>query len=369
MLPAVHLQGNPYHSVLLQNSQSPGSVPLMTLAPYPHHSRNSNNRLNRPTTYPNSHHPLGQNTQISSHTHYSSFSQHSEPVISRPCSGSLNRLPSPVYNTLQSSSSHITGMVPSQIKRESPQNPRHSNSFSPRQYAHTSSSSYPAAVHQYSNGLLSPSNKGYPTNNPKYICNRAPDPAPGGHILPNAASPGPIPATTPVRVFQDDNGIQWISFEYSRDRVKIIYAIRCDIDNVNINALSDEFKLENCVYPRAYCKEEDYKGNRLVYETECNTVGWALAKLNQILRGKRGLVQRAVDSWRNSNQDPRFRSRRVRRLAKMMNRQYGLAITHPPRASLLQTPAASVLPTIPTHPPASGTPFKDSSFRAATEGP
>ncbi|KAL1999114.1 hypothetical protein VTN02DRAFT_5022 [Thermoascus thermophilus] len=137
---------------------------------------------------------------------------------------------------------------------------------------------------------------------------------------PNAA-PGPIPATTPLVVRQDSNGVQWIAFEYSRDRVKMEYTIRCDVESVNLNDLSHEFKTENCVYPRAICSKEQYRGNRLVYESECNEVGWALAELNPPLRGKRGLIQRAVDSWRNSNQDPRLRSRRVRRMAKMSRRQ------------------------------------------------
>lgn len=99
------------------------------------------------------------------------------------------------------------------------------------------------------------------------------------------------------------------------------YTIRCDVASVNVDALSHEFKTENCVYPRACCSKDQYRGNRLVYETECNTVGWALAELNPPLRGKRGLIQRAVDSWRNSNQDPRLRSRRVRRMAKLNNRK------------------------------------------------
>lgn len=137
---------------------------------------------------------------------------------------------------------------------------------------------------------------------------------------PNAA-PGPIPATTPLVVRQDQNGVQWIAFEYSRDRVKMEYTIRCDVESVNTDELSAEFKQENCVYPRACCPKDQYRGNRLQYETECNTVGWALAQLNPPLRGKRGLIQRAVDSWRNSNQDPRLRSRRVRRMAKMSNRK------------------------------------------------
>ncbi|KAI5867818.1 hypothetical protein GGS23DRAFT_602727 [Durotheca rogersii] len=137
----------------------------------------------------------------------------------------------------------------------------------------------------------------------------------------NNAAPGPIPATTPLVVRQDNNGVQWIAFEYSRDRVKLEYTIRCDVESVNTDELSSDFKTENCVYPRACCPKDQYRGNRLQYETECNTVGWALAQLNPCLRGKRGLIQRAVDSWRNSNQDPRLRSRRVRRMAKMNNRK------------------------------------------------
>ncbi|KAH8908077.1 hypothetical protein BR93DRAFT_593260 [Coniochaeta sp. PMI_546] len=145
---------------------------------------------------------------------------------------------------------------------------------------------------------------------------------------PNAA-PGPIPATTPLVVRQDQNGVQWIAFEYSRDRVKMEYTIRCDVESVNTDELSQDFKTENCVYPRACCPKENYRGNRLQYETECNTVGWALAQLNPPLRQKRGLIQRAVDSWRNSNQDPRLRSRRVRRMAKMNNRKNVQASPHP----------------------------------------
>jgi len=148
---------------------------------------------------------------------------------------------------------------------------------------------------------------------------QVPGGGPGG-VNPNAA-PGPIPATTPLVVRQDQNGVQWIAFEYSRDRVKMEYTIRCDVESVNTDGLPQDFKTENCVYPRACCSKDQYKGNRLHYETECNTVGWALAHLNPCLRGKRGLIQRAVDSWRNSNSDPRLRSRRVRRMAKINSRK------------------------------------------------
>ncbi|TGJ78928.1 hypothetical protein E0Z10_g9840 [Xylaria hypoxylon] len=151
----------------------------------------------------------------------------------------------------------------------------------------------------------------------------------------NNAAPGPIPATTPLVVRQDNNGVQWIAFEYSRDRVKMEYTIRCDVESVNTDELGADFRTENCVYPRACCSKDQYRGNRLQYETECNTVGWALAQLNPCLRGKRGLIQRAVDSWRNSNQDPRLRSRRVRRMAKMNNRK----TVQPPHSTHIPGPS------------------------------
>jgi hypothetical protein len=162
----------------------------------------------------------------------------------------------------------------------------------------------------------------------------------------SSAAPGPIPATTPLVVRQDSNGVQWIAFEYSRDRVKMEYTIRCDVESVVVDTLSQDFKTENCVYPRACCSKDQYRGNRLVYETECNAVGWALAELNPALRAKRGLIQRAVDSWRNSNQDPRLRSRRVRRQAKMSRRQSVPAQSHmPPGAGApLPGPGMAAMP-------------------------
>ncbi|KAL5359395.1 hypothetical protein BJX96DRAFT_148331 [Aspergillus floccosus] len=161
----------------------------------------------------------------------------------------------------------------------------------------------------------------------------------------SSAAPGPIPATTPLVVRQDSNGVQWIAFEYSRDRVKMEYTIRCDVESVNVDNLNQEFKTENCVYPRACCSKDQYRGNRLVYETECNAVGWALAELNPSLRGKRGLIQRAVDSWRNSNQDPRLRSRRVRRMAKINRRQ-----TMPPQPPAHMATATPVAPGVASAP-------------------
>ncbi|KAI8632929.1 hypothetical protein F5Y19DRAFT_472110 [Xylariaceae sp. FL1651] len=170
----------------------------------------------------------------------------------------------------------------------------------------------------------------------------------------NNAAPGPIPATTPLVVRQDNNGVQWIAFEYSRDRVKMEYTIRCDVESVNTDELGSDFRTENCVYPRACCPKDQYRGNRLQYETECNTVGWALAQLNPCLRGKRGLIQRAVDSWRNSNQDPRLRSRRVRRMAKMNNRK----AVQPPHPTHMSGPSGPTGMSTPgAMGPSSGTPM------------
>ncbi|CAG8451121.1 3399_t:CDS:2 [Ambispora gerdemannii] len=74
----------------------------------------------------------------------------------------------------------------------------------------------------------------------------------------------------------------------------------------------------NCVYPRAFCSPELYKGNRWVYETQCNVLGWMLAYLNpEEMSGKRGLIQRAVDTFRNLQ--PGSKSRRVARQEKVLN--------------------------------------------------
>jgi hypothetical protein len=63
--------------------------------------------------------------------------------------------------------------------------------------------------------------------------------------------------------------------------------------------------------------KETYQGNRWNYETQCNILGWKLAWINPEIVGKRGLIQRAVDSYRNRT--PTMRSRRVARQTKMLN--------------------------------------------------
>ncbi|KAI8378291.1 hypothetical protein EDC96DRAFT_494176 [Choanephora cucurbitarum] len=128
----------------------------------------------------------------------------------------------------------------------------------------------------------------------------------GGSVVPNHE------LRTEIR-----DGIEWVSFVYSHHRVLRRYSIRTDIDKVDLSLLDEKFKSDNCVYPRANLPREDYKGNRWAYETECNTLGWKLAYLNTgEIAGKRGLIQRAVDSYRNRY--PSMRSRRVARQEKLL---------------------------------------------------
>lgn len=77
-------------------------------------------------------------------------------------------------------------------------------------------------------------------------------------------------------------------------------------------------QVKNQIYPRANLPKDEYQGNRWTYETECNVLGWKLAWLNKNeIAGKKGLIQRAVDSFRNRY--PSMRSRRVTRQEKMLN--------------------------------------------------
>ncbi|KAL1929944.1 hypothetical protein VTP01DRAFT_1098 [Rhizomucor pusillus] len=120
----------------------------------------------------------------------------------------------------------------------------------------------------------------------------------------------------PTSVYKD--GIEWINFLYSHDRIVTEYSIRADIESVNLNQVPDDFKNANTIYPRANVSREEYEGNRWDYETSCNTLGWKLCWLNRdVLVGKRGLLQRAVDSYRNRHHQ--LKSRRVSRQEKVEN--------------------------------------------------
>ncbi|KAI7886263.1 hypothetical protein K492DRAFT_114641, partial [Lichtheimia hyalospora FSU 10163] len=136
------------------------------------------------------------------------------------------------------------------------------------------------------------------------------------------------------------DGIEWVSFVYSHNRVVKRYSIRTDIQNVSLDSLDEHFKLDNCVYPRANLPKDTYRGNRWNYETECNRLGWKLAWLNKSeIAGKRGLIQRAVDSYRNRT--PSMRSRRVARQAKLLNGTLRKRKQQQPQQESPPTPSAS----------------------------
>ncbi|KAG7408195.1 hypothetical protein Forpe1208_v012410 [Fusarium oxysporum f. sp. rapae] len=125
---------------------------------------------------------------------------------------------------------------------------------------------------------------------------------------------GPMPAANHLAVFRGNNSVPWITFQHPRERGQKQYTICCDIKSVISDEFSPQFKQENCIYPRACYPKSQYKGNRWVYEANCNRMGWALAKLNPDLQGRRGRIQQAVNSWRNINS--KLRSRKARRIAK-----------------------------------------------------
>jgi hypothetical protein len=126
--------------------------------------------------------------------------------------------------------------------------------------------------------------------------------------------PRALPATPPITKVVD--GVEWIEFSYSVKGANRRYLMRADVHTVDLDAIPQRFKHDNCLYPRADVPREEYRGNRWRYENDCNHLGWRLAWLNRdVMAGKRGLLQRAVDSYRNRYRD--MRSRRVARLEKL----------------------------------------------------
>jgi len=125
-----------------------------------------------------------------------------------------------------------------------------------------------------------------------------------------------LPASTPQVELRE--GQEWLVFTYSTKGHIQEYCIHIDIDNIRIEDIPEDFRNDNCVYPRALAPRESYQGNRYDYETSVNDLAWKLTWLNaSVLAGKRGLIQRAVDSYRNRT--PESRSRRVLRQEKLHN--------------------------------------------------
>lgn len=101
------------------------------------------------------------------------------------------------------------------------------------------------------------------------------------------------------------------------------FCVRFDLDSVDVTKLNDKFKNDNCVYPRANCDYDEYKGNRWDYETECNRLAWQFVSLNPVLLyGKKGLIQRAVDSYRNIYKDNKRKYKQDRIVNGVLQRRY-----------------------------------------------
>lgn len=109
-----------------------------------------------------------------------------------------------------------------------------------------------------------------------------------------------------------------MTFSYFKGHTNTPYSIRIDVDQVDLTDIPSDFRTRNCLYPMANGPEDAYKGVRRDYERECNVQGWQLAHLNPAaLDGERGLLQRAVNSFRNL--DGKHRSRRMKRRDKVAN--------------------------------------------------
>ncbi|EGF82209.1 hypothetical protein BATDEDRAFT_86971 [Batrachochytrium dendrobatidis JAM81] len=121
------------------------------------------------------------------------------------------------------------------------------------------------------------------------------------------------PLTIP-NALETIQGVEWLTFTYTSRGMGTQYTIRIDIDSVDNDDLTSDFKVTNSVYPRANVPQDEYAGNRWQYESTVNEIGWRLAYLNFELIAKRGLLQRAVDSFRN--RFPDMKSRRVARVEK-----------------------------------------------------
>lgn len=133
---------------------------------------------------------------------------------------------------------------------------------------------------------------------------------------PSVASVVSLTAHEPVAHIID--GIEYITFLYSHDRLVKEYTVRTDVDSVPLEEIPMVFRVQNAIYPRANVPRHEYDGNRWEYETTCNKLGWELCWLNsEQLCGRRGLIQRAVDAYRNRHAE--MRSRRVTRQEKVAN--------------------------------------------------
>jgi hypothetical protein len=97
------------------------------------------------------------------------------------------------------------------------------------------------------------------------------------------------------------NGNQRITFEDSisfdeRD-MKLSTLIQGNIDDIDADSLSEEFKTNNCRYPWTAVNKDFYQGTRLTFETKFDNITWRIAKLNPMTRDMPLKLRKAVDAW------------------------------------------------------------------------
>ena len=93
---------------------------------------------------------------------------------------------------------------------------------------------------------------------------------------------------------RDKKGVDYITFEYTRNGVKTVYDIHPDFGTVKAEPFSHGVKLQNCIYPRALVPSEGH--DDLDTERLWNSIGWSLAEAYPSLRGNRGLLRKAVET-------------------------------------------------------------------------
>lgn len=249
--------------------------------------------------------PAGQTNQLSER-HQSSLSSYSIPS---PTATNLNL--SPLGTPLPSPSSTKLNQLQQNYEPASPISPKKLSSkavtYSSRRSSVTSnkiSKSYKART--ASSSVSPPSKTTFPVSN-SYSSVK--------HVLQHTTQPGPIPASKPKLTTDPTTGEELLNFSYSKQKIIKNFTIKCPPQQTSeeLSEMPYQFKLDNCVYPRAMCSMDEYKGNRYQYEKDCNEIGWNLSWLNPEIRDHRGLIQRAVDSWRNTRKDKKLRSRRVRK--------------------------------------------------------
>jgi hypothetical protein len=77
---------------------------------------------------------------------------------------------------------------------------------------------------------------------------------------PSASKPNhALPATDPK--VEEHDGIHYVVFTYSVKGQNERYKVRIDIDKVKVSEIDEAFKKDNCLYLRANCSEDQYKGS------------------------------------------------------------------------------------------------------------